>query len=334
MSIVLVTGATGFLGHHLIPMLVEAGYTVRAVVRPTSNVEFLQKHGVQLAYAQDITDEKAIQTACQGCDYVIHAAGQFRFWGDEGGFHQTNVVGTRIVLDAAVSAQVKRLIHISTIAVAGKIEPGQLIDENFPCLPQEPYQMTKYQGEQLALSYAHEGKLPVVVIRPGAFYGPWGRYAFNRLFFEEPLRGWRIKVSRGIHINFPVYTADVARGILLALQKGRPGEVYNICGQSLSHNEGNDVVSDLAGISRWRMNIPKFAVLILAQVWTWISAFTKREPFYPINLRLYVFQDWQVSIEKARRELGFEPTPFKEGAKATLDWYEEQGILRWRAKKR
>lgn len=325
---VLVTGATGFLGRHLIPQLIEAGYRVRALVRPTSDVSFLEAHGVELAYADDIADKEGVAKACDGCDEVIHAAGQFRFWGDLPAFWQTNVAGTAAVLEAAGRAGVSRFVHVSTIAVAGHIPKGAIIDEDFPSDPQDHYQRTKLEGEQLVLSYHKAQNLPVVVVRPGAFYGPWGRYAFNRLFFEEPLRGWRIKVDRGERMNFPVFAADVARGVILALQHGRAGEIYNICGQSITHNEGNQIVSDLAGISRWRFNIPKWAVLSLAQAWTALSRYTHREPFYPINLRLYVFQDWNVSIEKARRELGFEPTPFREGAHETLKWYREQGILK------
>jgi nucleoside-diphosphate-sugar epimerase len=168
------------------------------------------------------------------------------------------------------------------------------------------------------------------VLRPGAFYGPWGHYAFNRLFFEEPLRGWRIKVDNGRHITFPVFVPDVVRGIEMALRQGRPGEIYNICGQSLDHNTINRIVSDMAGISRWRMNVPTSAVVTLARVWTFLSRYTGREPFYPINMAPYVFQDWHVSYNKAAQELGFIPTPFAEGTRETLEWYWSEGLLKRR----
>lgn len=325
---ILITGATGFLGHNLIPRLLAAGYPVRALVRPTSDVAFLQQLGVELALAEDVSDETAVATACQGCQYVIHAAGYFRFWGDLPTFWQTNVAGTAAVLAAAAQAGVSRFIHISTIVVAGRVPPGTIVDEIIPCHPLDHYQRTKLEAEQLALAYHREHNLPVIVLRPGAFYGPWGHYAFNRLFFEEPLRGWRIKVDGGRHITFPVFVPDVAQGILLALQNGRPGEIYNICGQSLPHQVVNDIVSDLAGISHWRLSVPTAAVVLLARIWTALSRFTRREPYYPINLAPYVFQDWQVSAGKAEQQLGFQPTPFAQGAKITLDWYREQALLR------
>ncbi len=327
---ILITGATGFLGHNLVPYLIQAGYSIRALVRPESDVAFLQELDVELAYADDITDEKAVISACQGCEYVIHAAGRFRFWGDFEIFHQTNVVGTEVVLKAAVQAGVKRLIHISTIAVVGKTSVDRVITEETACAPQEPYQITKLEAEKLALSYHKEHGLDVVVLRPGGYYGPWGHYAFNRLFFEEPLKGWRIKVDNARHITFPVFVPDVVQGIELALRNGQAGEIYNICGQSLNHTQVNNIVSDVAGISRWRLNIPTWAVLTLARAWTFLSRFTRREPFYPINMEPYVFQDWPVSYQKAVDKLGYEPTSFEEGTKETLAWYWETGFLKRR----
>ena len=325
---ILVTGATGFLGRHLIPQLCAAGHAVRALVRPNSDTGFLQELGVSLAYTENISDTAAALAACQGCATVIHAAGQFRFWGDALSFWETNVAGTNALLQAATAVSVQRFIHISTIVVIGKTAERGVLDETTLCHPQEPYQRTKYEGEQLALRYHRERGLPVIVLRPGAFYGPHGRYAFNRLFFEEPLRGWRIKVDGGRRITFPTYVPDVAQGVMLGLSNGRFGEIYHICSQSLDHNSVNSVISDLAGMGRWRFNIPRPFVLALARSWTAVSRFTGREPFYPSNMAPYVFQDWRISIAKAERELGFRPTPFRIGAQATLDWYRRSRILR------
>lgn len=320
---ILVTGATGFLGRNLVPFLKQAGCPVRALIRPGSDAQFLRDQAVELAIADDITDTAAVIRATKGCRYVIHAAGLFRFWGDLPNFWQTNVGGTAAVLEAAAQTGIERLVLISTVAVIGRPIPGRIIDENHPCSPQDFYQRTKWEGEQLALAYQRDRHLPVVVLRPGAFYGPWGHYAFNRLFFEEPLRGWRIKVDGGRHMTFPVYVKDVARAAHLALTAATPGEIYNISGQSLTHNAVNAIVSDLAGISHWRLSIPTTAVIALARVWTALSRLTNREPFYPIGMAPYVFEDWPVATSKAETELGFCATPFAEGARATLDWYKQ-----------
>lgn len=327
---ILITGATGFLGHHLVPRLVSLGYPLRAIVRPSSNTRFLQNLGVELAYAEDITDVAAITRACSGCDQVIHAAGLFRFWGEVDQFWQTNVEGTTAVLTAASHHPIKRFIHISTIAVVGKPPTSRPIDEKTPCNPQEPYQQSKLEAEKRVLAAYSEDGLPAIVLRPGAFYGPWGRYAFNRLFFEEPLKGWRIKVDNGRHITFPVFVPDVVQGVELALQNGRFGQIYNICGESLEHNRVNKIVNELAGIGNWRMNFPTWMVLLLARTWTALSKLTGREPFYPINMAPYVFQDWHVSYQKAADELGFQPTLFADGARKTLEWYWQKGLLKRR----
>ncbi|MCB9007433.1 MAG: NAD-dependent epimerase/dehydratase family protein [Ardenticatenaceae bacterium] len=327
---ILITGATGFLGHHLVPALVQHGHRLRAVVRPSSDTQFLQKLGVELAYAEDITDTAVLEKACAGCEQIIHAAGLFRFWGQPEEFWQTNVEGTTAVLQAISQQPIKRFIYISTIAVVGKPPTNRPIDETTRCNPLEPYQRSKLEAEKRVLAAHQQDGLPAIVLRPGAFYGPWGRYAFNRLFFEEPLKGWRIKVDNGRHITFPVFVPDVVQGVELALRNGRFGEIYNICGQSLEHNRVNAIVNNLAGIGHWRVNFPTWMVLLLARTWTALSKFTGREPFYPINMAPYVFQDWHVSYQKAADELGFQPTPFAEGAKQTLEWYWQQGLLKKR----
>ncbi|MDT8306718.1 MAG: NAD-dependent epimerase/dehydratase family protein [Anaerolineae bacterium] len=324
---ILVTGATGFLGRNLVPRLLRAGYEVRIVARQQSEVAPLLGPGVEVATVDDIGDVAGLRAACAGCEAVIHAAALFRMWGPLLTFWQTNVAGTAAVLEAMAAAGVQRLVHVSSVVVVGRVEPGRVVDEVHSCRPLDHYQRTKLEAERLVLAHARQGALAVTVVRPGALYGPWGTYAFNRLFFVEPLRGWRIKVNGGRHITFPAYSGDVADGIIAALEKGGSGELYNLSGESLSHNAVNEIVSDLAGISRRRFNVPTAAVLALARGLTALSRFTQREPFYPIDLAHYVFQDWHVSSEKARAELGFAPRPFVEGARATLQWYREQGLF-------
>jgi dihydroflavonol-4-reductase len=322
---VLVTGATGFLGHTLCPYLVQRNYQLRALVRPSSAWDFLRPLGVELAWG-DIRDASAVRAATEGCCAVVHAAGKFRFWGREDDFFAVNLEGTRNVLEAARQAGVEKFIYISTIAVIGAPTPGTVIDETAPPFPQDSYQRSKLEAERLTLRYHQEHGLSALILRPGAFYGPGSRYAFNRLFFEDPIKGLPVKVCRGRHVIFPIYIKDTAQGIDLALRRGRPGETYNICGSSLSHREANATIDRLLGYRIRRVNAPAWAMLGLARVWTWLARFTEREPYYPINLASYVFYDWVVSSEKAQRELGFVPTPFEEGARATLDWYQELGV--------
>lgn len=330
-SRIFVTGGTGFLGHSLVPLLVRRGYHVRVLTRHPHQYPWLNALPVEIVTG-DVEDSSLIHAAVQGCEYVVHAAGRFSFWGKREQFERTNVTGAENVMHAALAAGVSRFIHVSTVVVVGQPLPNAVVDETHPTHPADPYQRSKLKGEQLALRYFHDHGLPVVVLRPGAFYGPHGRYAFNRLFLQDPLRGLLIKVDNGTHITFPVYIGDVAESVLLALDRGRPGEVYNICGESITHNQANDIVSDEAGITHVRLNVPGWLMIALAYAWTALSEFTHVEPYYPLNLRSYVFNNWRVSSDKAKRELGFYARDFREGVRATLHWYWDEGIIRRRSR--
>jgi dihydroflavonol-4-reductase len=323
---VLVTGATGFLGRNICPYLVNLGYQVRALVRPSSDYAFLQRMGVELALG-DVCDPHSTIGAVEGCQAVIHAAGKFRFWGEREEFFATNVEGTHNMLETSCQAGVQRFIYISTVAVVGKPPPGEPITEETACDPQDAYQESKLEAELLVRAYHCDKSLSAILLRPGAYYGPWGEYAFNRLFFKDPLSGLPVQVHQGQRVIFPVYIRDVAQAAELALTRGSAGETYNVSGESMTHGEINRTVEHLSGHNiRW-LNAPGWGMVALARLWTWLSRFTAREPYYPIGLYPYVFYDWPVDSGKARRELGFVPTPFEQGALATLLWYHSQGIL-------
>ena len=323
---ILVTGATGFLGRNLCEYLTQQGYSIRALARSSSDIDFLHKLGVETAIG-DVTDRVSVLKAAQGCRQIIHTAAYFRLWGNPKDFAAVNRRGTFNVLTAAQKVNIQRFIHISTIIVARPKISNETITENLPYnpYPTDYYARTKVGGERLALSFAKKG-LPVIVLRLGALYGPWGHYAFNRIFFEDFLyHGLRIQVHSGRHITFPCYVGDAVKAIKAALTLGRVGEIYNVSGESISHQEINRIVSQLAGKSNWRINIPAPLMINFARLLECLSIVTKKEPYYPINLVPYVFEDWWVDSNKARRELKFAPRSFQEGAQQTLAWYKSVG---------
>jgi dihydroflavonol-4-reductase len=319
---IFVTGGTGFLGRHLVPALCRAGYPIRVLTRSPQQNPWLKHYPDAEIIHGDIVEPESYAGALRDCRYVIHAGGIFRMWGDERKFLETNVLGTHCLLQAAVDARVERFIHISTVAVIGKPAPDRIIDETYTPQPLDAYQRSKLEAEQDALRFCRDFQLPVVVLRPGAFYGPLGRYAFNRLFFKDPMRGIIMQVDGGRYIIFPVYIRDVAQGIIQALEHGRVGEIYNICGDWITHREVFDIVCEEAHI-RWpRIAMPGWLDIPLAGLLEAGFNLIGREPFWPLNLlRSYVHNNWRVSSEKARRELGFEPLDFREGARRTIAWY-------------
>lgn len=312
-----VTGGTGFLGRHLIPALCRVGHHVRVLARHPDEHPWLKRYPQVEIVRGDVLDAACMRDAARGCEYVVHAAGYFRFWGEQAIFDATNVGGTENVLKAARDA--RRVIHISTVALIGT--PTGVVDETHPARPADNYQRSKYRAEQTALRFQAEQGIPVVVLRPGAFYGPLGAYAFNRLFFTDPMRGIIMQINGGSYITFPVYVADVAQAIVQAFERGRAGEIYNICGESLTHEAAFDIITREANLWYPRLNIPDWLGEAFARLLTAVAAVTHREPFYPITLRSYVYNDWRVSSDKAKRELGFAPTPFADGARRTIAWY-------------
>lgn len=319
---IFVTGGTGFLGRHLVPLLCRSGYRLRLLTRHPEQYPWLYRYPNVETVNGDLRDRASIEAGMQGCRLVIHAGGLFRFWGETEWFYQTNVMGTQNVMAAACSAAVEKVIHISSIAVIGQPDPENVIDETYAPHPVDPYQRSKFEAEQLALSYWQDYGLPVCVLRPGAYYGPMGEYAFNRLFFRDPMRGIIMQVDGGRYIIFPAYIADVAQSILLALQRGKPGEIYNICGDWIAHKDVFDIVLQAANIRFPRLPIPGWMGINFARMLESISTITRREPFYPMNLQSYVYNNWRVSSAKARHDLGFVPTDFAEGARQTLAWYQ------------
>lgn len=318
---IFLTGGTGFLGRHLVPALCRAGFPVRVLTRDPAHNTWLDRYPRIEVISGDLLDAKVLLQAARGCQYVIHAGGVFRFWGDEDVFALTNIAGTENVMQAALEAGVERVIHISTIAVIGQPDPARIVDETHPAHPADAYQRSKWQAEQVVTRYAQEHQLPVVILRPGAYYGPLGHYAFNRLFFKDPMRGIIMQVNGGRFIIFPAYIGDVVQGVLKGLEKGRLGEIYNICGDWISHREAFDIICEEAHL-RWpRLPIPGWLGINTARLLEAIALFTHREPFWPLNLRSYVYNSWRVSSEKARRELEFVPTDFRMGAHRTIEWY-------------
>lgn len=320
---IFVTGGTGFLGKHLLAHLCRKGYDLRVLTRTPEEHPWLNVFPNIQIIEGDVRDKDLIHESVEGCRYVIHAGGKFSFWGNEHEFEDTNVNGARHIMDACREHNVERVVHVSTVALIGTPDEDGLVSEDHPVNPQDPYQESKWHAEQVVKSYHANYDVPVIILRPGAFYGPLGNYAFNRLFFRDALRGWMVKLDGGNYVTFPVYTPDVAVAIELALHKGRVGEIYNISGNYMTHNEVFDIIKDLSGLRYPKIPIPQRIVVPFARFLTLISYLTQQEPFYPINLQSVIFNNWRVTNDKAMRDLGFTPTDFRVGAKRTIEWYRD-----------
>jgi dihydroflavonol-4-reductase len=308
---VAVTGATGFLGHHLCVALATAGADVTALVRAFSDTARLKALGVRSPVAP-LDEPVLLAEACRGREVVFHLAGAVDFNNDWDLCRKVNVTGTANVLRAAASAGVKRVVHASSIVSVGATpEPVRLDEDSTWQLGGVgvPYVTTKREGEQFALAFPNGPE--VVVVNPASVIGP-DDYSGSE-FGVMCRRFWlgRIPLVFGGGNNF-VDVRDVAAGMLRAADRGRAGERYILGGTNLSYTAFNGELARVAGrpIPRFRLPTP------LARLGAAIGDRFKRKPskrplLSPAQARLlglFFYYD----CGKARRELGYTARPLRD----------------------
>lgn len=323
----LVTGASGFTGGHLCRRLAREGYQVRGLVRDLQRAPDLQRIGVEPVVG-DLRDPEALRKAVQQVDVVYHIGALYRpgkasprdMW-------ETNVEGTRNILDAAVSAGVKRFVHCSTIGVHGGIKNSPAT-EDAPYGPGDPYQESKTEGELLALRYMAEGRIPIVVFRPAGIYGP-GDLRFLKLFRAIKRRRFIMLGSGEVHLHM-IYIDDLIDGILLcSTRENSPGGVYILGGEaaaSLNHIVG--LIAEVLGVRPSRLHFPVAPVYYAGYLCELVcKPFGIEPPLYRRRVDFFR-KNRAFDVSKAKRELGFQPSiDLKTGIALTADWYRKQGLL-------
>jgi nucleoside-diphosphate-sugar epimerase len=319
-----VTGASGFIGRHLVEKLLQTGWTVKALIH--NRTLPLETRGLEYVRG-DIERETAWKEALEGTDVLFHLAAAL------GGsplnkkeFQRTNAEGTRKVLQAAQKAGIKKTVHFSSAGVLGAVKPGDKAGELYPLHPLSVYDQTKLEGEQIALQMAQEG-LSLVVIRPGWVYGPGDTRTFKLIKVIAKKRF--ILVTRGTTWQTPVHIEDLLDGVCLCLERGKPGEVYHLAGNEvLTVRQIVDSIAEATGSFIPRLSLPLFPVKLAA--WKLETAFKlvgKEAPLTRGKLAFFIHPK-PLSIDKAARELGYTPpTGFKTGIAETVRWYRENGWL-------
>lgn len=322
---VLVTGATGFTGSHLVASLVADGYRVTVLARNRERAQTLPAE-VKVVVG-DVTDRAAVRRATAGPQVVYHLAAAFREAGipDER-YREVHVDGTRYLLEAADEEGVRRFVHCSTVGVHSHIE-NPPADETCPHTPGDIYQQTKSEGELLALRFNAEHRLPVSVARPAPIYGPGDlRLKLFRMIAE----GWFVMLGSGEPFFHMVYVDDLVRGLkLLAERPEAVGEVYIFAGEEyLTLNGLVRLIADVLEVRPPRMRFPAWPVYLASGVVEKVCVPFGIEP--PIYRRRVAFftKSRAFSIAKARRELGYEPkVGLREGIIATAEWYRAEGLI-------
>ncbi len=323
---ILVTGATGFTGGHLARAMVARGHAVRALARREEDGPRLVEAGMEVVVG-DLRDSAAVVRAVAGAEQVYHVAAAFRLAGQPDSYYRAiNVEGTRNVLGAARRHGVARVVYCSTIGVHGDVgkEP---VDESAPFNPGDIYQRTKVEAERLAAE-AFAGGLPGVIFRPGGIYGP-GDTRFLKLF--RPIyRGRFVMLGSGNVLYQLVYIDDLVEGIILCGERDNAlGNVYILTGEPvITLNEFVRYVADAVGVEPPRRRLPLWPVKLAAHVCEAVCLPLRiSPPIYPRRVDFFC-KDRAFRIDKAKRELGFQPRVEPgEGLKRTAEWYFEQGLL-------
>lgn len=339
---VLVTGAAGFLGGHLVDMLVERGDEVRAMVRPVEDASHLRTlTGVEVVHG-DLTDGQSLKQAVQGVQRVYNVAAKTGPWGREEEYHAVNVRGITDLILASMDAGVERIVHTSSITVYGHHLHG-LVTEDHPFHAEDnPYSRTKIAGEKLVADMVREQGAPVVTVRPGWIYGPRDNASFARFVSLVESEKFFFFGS-GDNIVPVVYVRDVAQGLIKAGDAGDQviGRAYTLVNdQRVAQAEYLNTIADALGVSRVKLSVPFTPLYVSGRtaelVW---QALGKRDEAAP-PLTTYgvtlLGSDQQFSIERARHALGYAPAyDVKRGVAEGVRWYlnakhTQQGALNGR----
>jgi dihydroflavonol-4-reductase len=330
----LVTGAAGFLGSHIARQLVARGDEVRVLMRPSSTNRAIADLSLEYVTG-DLRDTASLDRAMKGVKRVFHVAADYRLWAKRRqDIYDSNVGGTKNLLDAAKRAGVEQLIYtstVATIAVDRPQHPNEFTDAKLEEMVGH-YKRSKWQAEKEALGAARSG-LPVIVAMPTTPVGPWdwkptptGKIILD--FLNGKMPGY---VETGL--NF-VGVEECAAGHLLIAEKGKVGERYLLGGENLTLKQMLDVLSKITGLPAPKLKIPHGLALGVAYASTVFSRLIGREPGIPVEGVKIARHMMFVDCSRAKRELGFKAGPVAAALERAVRWYEANGyIAKGRAKR-
>ncbi len=323
-----VTGATGHIGNTLIRVLSAKREKVRVVIPPREDTSPLEGLQVDLTEG-DVRNIDSLIRAFEGCDIVYHLAGIISIVpGKRNLMHQVNVLGARNVVEACLSTGVKRLIYTSSIHAIAEPPHGTAIDETLPFDPDRTigdYGKSKALAAREVLKGIRKG-LNAVIVCPTGVTGPYdykvsemGQLIMN--FLEKKLKAYVAGSYDFVDVR------DVARGHILAGQKGEAGQTYILSGEQITVTELLSTLERITGVKAPSLKMPRRlarAVGVLASPYYWLA---KAKPLFTAYSIDVLASNSLVSSEKARRELGYCSRPLKESIKDATEWFKEAGMV-------
>ncbi|MGD8890542.1 MAG: NAD-dependent epimerase/dehydratase family protein [Desulfobacterales bacterium] len=323
----LITGATGFIGPHLVKTLVSNGHSCRCLVRNKSKTDSLKELGIELVEG-DIKEANTLKGIANGMDRVLHMATlghMSNFTVTESMFEAINVQGTQNVMAEALRAGVPRIVHCSTVAAMGICEEVPATERS-NCKPHHPYGRSKWKAEQTILALVREKKLPAVIVRFSMVYGPGDTRDILKLT-RLAKKGLFPKVGNKPKLTPLIYVDDAIQGLLLAAEKGKIGETYLLTNkESIPFDDLRKILQSALETKRLPLYVPEWmATTVASLVEKTFPLIGKVPPVSRKNIES-TLADRVFSIEKAQKEFGFNPQVDPEmGLRETVLWYKEQG---------
>ncbi|MGA2517624.1 MAG: hopanoid-associated sugar epimerase [Thermodesulfobacteriota bacterium] len=327
----LITGAAGFVGSAVLRQLLAAGHNVRALVRPKSDRRNLTGLPVEIVNG-DISDRQSLDRAMAGCSTLFHVAGDYRLWLlKPGEMYETNVIGTRNIMLAAMDAGIKRVVYTSSVATLGVTLNGSPADEDTPVSLKDMighYKRSKFMAEAEVKRLADEQGLPIIIVNPSTPVGPRDikPTPTGRIIVDAASGRMPAYVDTGLNL---VHVDDVAIGHLLALERGKLGDRYILGACNMTLKEIFCTVGRLTGQNPPKICLPHALVFPIACMSeAWARLVSRREPRVSLTGVRLARKRMFFSIEKAKRFLGFNPRPIEEALRDAVDWFRENGYLR------
>jgi len=330
---ILVTGASGFLGGHLVEEMSSRNYNVIGMVRETSDTSFLRSLGVELRVG-DLTVPESLSRVAEKIDIVIHLAAYYTFFGKKEMYKKVTVEGTRHLLEASLKNGVKRFIYCSSTEAIGPVEKPPA-KEDSPPNPSYEYGRSKLEAEKIVREYGEKG-MEYTILRPSGIYGPrnvndvsyWFMTAFAKNAFPT-----RIMVGDGRNLIQFAHVKDVVQGFLLVLEKPEisRNQTYFISeDKAYTYLEVYKILSELCNRAPPRIHVPPIlAKSLVAPVELFNRLRGKIDFTWKTSTVNDLTSNRAYSVSKAMKELGFKPKyDLKTGLKETIEWYRENGYIR------
>jgi dihydroflavonol-4-reductase len=322
----LVTGGTGFVGANLVRELLADGRSVRVLARKGSDRRALEGCAVEIAEG-DLLDPDSLRAAVKGARRVYHVAADYRLWArDPRELYRANVDGTRHILTAAAEAGAERIVYTSTVGALGIPKDGTAGDETTSVGLEDmvgPYKASKFLAERVADELAARGAA-IVIVSPSTPIGPWDvKPTPTGQMVVDFLKGKMVgSVDTGLNI---VHVRDVARGHILAAERGRVGQKYVLGHRNMPLIEIFRALAAITGVRAPRFQVPYAVAWLAALCMEGAARLTGGTPQVPLTAVRMSRKRMYFSAEKAVRELGLPQTPVEDALRDAVAWFVGRG---------